>query len=55
LKETTEEMLLAAVWSRTCYSNATNKVQIAHDSIRKQNILSTGSHFGKQRGGKGNV
>ncbi len=55
LKDTTEEMLLAsnAVWHRTCYSNATNKVQIARDSIRKQDVLSTGgSYFGKQRGRK---
>ncbi len=36
----------------TCYSNATNKVQIARDSIRKQDVLSTGSYFGKQRGRK---
>ncbi len=54
LKDTTEEMLLAsnAVWHRTCYYNATNKVQIARDSIRKQDVLSTGSYFGKQRGRK---
>ena len=54
LKETIEEMLLAsnAVWHRACYSNATNKVQTARDSICKQDILSTGSYFGKQRGRK---
>ena len=54
LKETTEKMLLAsnAVWHRTCYSNATKKVKIARDSIHKQDVLSTGSHFGKQRGRK---
>lgn len=54
LKETTEEMLQAAnaVWHRTCYSNATNKVQVSRDTNREQYALSTGSHFGKQRGRK---